>query len=77
MPGSSPGMTNERFAIARREVKRRLAGDGFREQLRAEARLLRDHPNSADGNAFLEAALADLARELDRLEASRENEPTP
>ena len=71
-------MTNEgRLAIALREVKRRLARDGFRDQLRAEVRLLKDHPSSAEGNAFLEAALADLAEELDRLEGSREGEPSP
>jgi hypothetical protein len=70
-------MTNERFAIAFRKVKRRLARDGFRHQLRAETRLLKNHPSSAEGNAFLEAALVDLARELDRLEGSRESEPRP
>jgi hypothetical protein len=68
-------MTNERFAVALREVRRRLARDGFRHQLRAEVRLLKDHPSSAEGNAFVEAALADLARELDRLEGGREDEP--
>ena len=70
-------MTNERFAIALREVRRRLARDGLRDQLRAEVRLLKDHPSSAEGNAFLEAALADLAEELDQLEGTREDEPAP
>jgi hypothetical protein len=58
-------MTKEgRLAVALGEVRRRLARDGFRDQLRAEARLLKEHPSSADGNAFVEAALADLAEEL-------------
>jgi hypothetical protein len=70
-------MTNERFAIAFRKVKRRLARDGFRHQLRAETRLLKNHPSSAEGNAFLEAALADLAEEVDRVEGGREDEPAP
>jgi hypothetical protein len=39
-----------------------------KEQLRADLRLLRDHPSAAEGDAFLEAALAELAEELERLE---------
>ena len=30
------------------------------EQLRADVRALRDHPSSADGNVFLDAALAEI-----------------
>ena len=74
MPGSSPGMTNERFAVALRGLRRRLARDRFRDQLRAEVRLLKDHPSSAEGNAFLEATLAELAEELDRMEGGPEDE---
>jgi hypothetical protein len=68
---------NERIAGALQEVRQRIGQDGFREQLRAEARLLKDHPSSAEGNTFLEAVLADLAEELERLEGSREGEPAP
>ena len=76
MPGSSRGMTaNRRMAGALQEVRQRMMQDGFREQMQAEVRLLKDHPSSADGNAFLEGALADLAEELDRLEGGREGEP--
>jgi hypothetical protein len=68
-------MTNERFDVALRELTRRLAHDGFRHLLRAEARWLKDRTSSADGNVFLEAALADLSRESRRLESGRGEAP--
>ena len=68
MPGSSPGMTNQRFAVALREVRRRMGRDGSLEQLRAEVNFPKDQQNSTEGDAFLEAALAELAPELCRLE---------
>jgi hypothetical protein len=70
-------MTNQRSAVALREVRRGLARAGLRDQLRAEVRLVKVHPSSAEGNAFVEAALADLAEELDRLEGGQEGEPSP
>jgi hypothetical protein len=40
----------------------------IREQLKEEARRLRNHPSTAEGEMFVDAALADLAAELDDLE---------
>jgi Protein of unknown function (DUF3018) len=42
------------------------------EELREEIRKLRDHPSTADGDRFLEAALAELAAELSALEGKKE-----
>lgn len=36
--------------------------------LQAEVRMLRNHPSTLEGEAFVEAALSDLADELRRLE---------
>ena len=36
--------------------------------LQAEVRMLKDHPSTREGGAFVEAALSDLADELRRLE---------
>jgi hypothetical protein len=36
--------------------------------LREDAELLRDHPSTKEGDEFVEAALRDLAAELDELE---------
>ncbi len=44
----------------------------FRERLRREAALLRDHPSTKEGEEFVEAALADLEAELQRLEGGRD-----
>jgi Protein of unknown function (DUF3018) len=40
----------------------------FLRQLREDAELLRDHPSTREGDEFVEAALRDLAAELDELE---------
>ena len=45
-----------------------LGDPTVRELLKEEARQLRDDPSTAEGEAFVDAALADLAEELDRLE---------
>lgn len=45
-----------------------LRDPAIREQLKEEARRLRSHPSSAEGEAFVDAALADLATELEELE---------
>lgn len=44
----------------------------FLRQLKEEAELLRDHPSTKEGDAFLEAALVDLEAELDELERKRD-----
>jgi len=36
--------------------------------LQAEVRMLKDHPSTREGEAFVEAALSDLEEELQRLE---------
>jgi hypothetical protein len=43
-----------------------------REKLREEVRKLRTHPSTADGNMFLEAALAELAADLNALEGKND-----
>jgi hypothetical protein len=40
----------------------------FLRQLREDAEFLRDHPSTREGDEFVEAALRDLAAELDELE---------
>jgi hypothetical protein len=45
-----------------------LRNPEVQEELRAEIRKLRKHPSSADGDMFLDAALAELAAELAALE---------
>jgi hypothetical protein len=42
------------------------------ESLRREARLLRHHPSTKEGEEFVEAALADLAAELRALEGKQD-----
>lgn len=42
------------------------------EEIRRDVELLRDHPSTREGDEFVEAALADLAEELDRLEGKDE-----
>jgi hypothetical protein len=64
------------LAVAFQKHRIRLARDSLRDQLRAELRLLKNHPSSAEGDAFLEAALAELAAELNRLEGDQD-EPAP
>lgn len=49
-----------------------LSDPEVRERLKEEARRLRDHPSTKEGEAFVEAALADLAEELDELEREKE-----
>ena len=44
----------------------------FLRQLKEEAELLRDHPSTKEGDAFLEAALVDLEAELEELERKRD-----
>jgi hypothetical protein len=44
----------------------------LRERLKREADLLRDHPSTKEGDEFVEAALADLEAELERLERSKD-----
>jgi hypothetical protein len=41
------------------------------ERLKREADLLRDHPSTKEGDAFVEAALVDLEAELEALERSK------
>jgi Antitoxin MazE-like len=43
----------------------------FLRQLREDAEFLRDHPSTREGEEFVEAALADLAAELDELEGRK------
>jgi Protein of unknown function (DUF3018) len=43
-----------------------------REKLREEVRKLRTHPSTADGDMFLEAALAELAADLNALEGKND-----
>jgi Protein of unknown function (DUF3018) len=45
---------------------------GVRDSLRREAKLLRDHPSTKEGEEFVEAALADLAAELRVLEGDKD-----
>jgi len=45
-----------------------LRDPAIREQLKEEARRLRNHPSTAEGEAFVDAALTDLAAELEELE---------
>jgi hypothetical protein len=40
----------------------------FQERLRRSAELLRDHPSTREGDAFCEAALEEIAREIDASE---------
>jgi hypothetical protein len=40
----------------------------FLRRLKEDAELLRDHPSTKEGDEFVEAALGDLAAELDELE---------
>ena len=44
----------------------------FLRQLKEEADLLRDHPSTKEGDAFLEAALVDLEAELENLERDQD-----
>ena len=44
----------------------------FRESLRREAALLRNHPSTKEGEEFVEAALADLEVELQSLEGGHD-----
>jgi hypothetical protein len=44
----------------------------IRRQLEEEARRVRGHPSSAEGEAFVDAALADLADELEERERGRD-----
>jgi hypothetical protein len=41
-------------------------------RLKEDAKLLRDHPSTREGDEFVEAALRDLAAELDELESRRD-----
>jgi Protein of unknown function (DUF3018) len=41
------------------------------ESLKREAELLRDHPSTKEGDEFVEAALRELAAELDELEGKK------
>lgn len=45
-----------------------LRDPAIREQLREEARRVRHHPSTAEGEAFVDAALTDLATQLEELE---------
>lgn len=45
-----------------------LRDPAIREKLKEEARRLRHHPSRAEGDAFVDAALTDLAAELKELE---------
>jgi hypothetical protein len=44
----------------------------FLRQLKEEAELLRDHPSTKEGDAFIEAALVDLEAELEELERRKD-----
>jgi Antitoxin MazE-like len=44
----------------------------FLRQLKEDAAFLRDHPSTKEGEEFVEAALADLAAELDELERKKD-----
>jgi hypothetical protein len=44
----------------------------FLRQLKEDAEFLRDHPSTNEGEEFVEAALADLAAELDDLEGRKD-----
>jgi hypothetical protein len=43
----------------------------LQDEIRRDVELLRDHPSTRDGDQFVEAALVDLAEELDALESER------
>lgn len=45
-----------------------LRDPAIREQLKEEARRVRHHPSTAEGEAFVDAALTDLAAQLEELE---------
>ena len=44
----------------------------FLRELKEEAELLRDHPSTKEGDAFIEAALVDLEAELEELERKKD-----
>lgn len=44
----------------------------FLRELKEEAELLRDHPSTREGDAFVEAALVDLEAELEELERKQD-----
>ena len=44
----------------------------FLRQLKEDAEILRGHPSTKEGDEFIEAALADLAAELDELERKKD-----
>ena len=44
----------------------------FLRQLKEDAEFLRDHPSTKEGDEFVEAAMADLAAELDELERQKD-----
>lgn len=44
----------------------------FLRQLQEDAKFLRNHPSTKEGDEFIEAALVDLAAELDELEGRKD-----
>ena len=44
----------------------------FLRELKEEAELLRDHPSTKEGDAFIEAALVDFEAELEELERKKD-----